>query len=115
MNSVINEISAEPRPIGGRDGGPGKDAPALAGAISRAVESLLSAQQPDGHWVFELEADVTIPAEYILLQHYLDRLDPELQAKIAQFIRAQQGEDGGWPLFTAVRSTSAARSRPISR
>ena len=28
-------------------------------------------QRPDGHWVFELEADATIPAEYVLLRHYL--------------------------------------------
>ena len=30
-------------------------------------------QRPDGHWVFELEADATIPAEYVLLVHYLAR------------------------------------------
>ena len=28
-------------------------------------------QRPDGHWVFELEADATIPAEYVLFVHYL--------------------------------------------
>ncbi len=68
-------------------------------AITRAAASLLALQHTDGHWVFELEADVTIPSEYILLQHYLGRIEPELQAKIARFLRAQQGEDGGWPLF----------------
>ena len=26
--------------------------------------------RPDGHWVFELEADATIPAEYVLMVHY---------------------------------------------
>ena len=61
--------------------------------------ALLSLQHDDGHWVFELEADATIPAEYILLQHYLGRIEPELQARIAQLLRASQGEDGGWPLF----------------
>ena len=71
----------------------------LNDAISRAAEHLLAVQHSDGHWVFELEADATIPAEYILLQHYLDRIEPELQARIAQFLRASQGEDGGWPLF----------------
>ena len=68
-------------------------------AITRAVASLLAVQHTDGHWVFELEADATIPSEYILLQHYLGQVEPELQAKIALFIRGQQGEDGGWPLF----------------
>jgi hypothetical protein len=52
-------------------------------AIDRAVGALLARQHADGHWVFELEADVTIPAEYILLQHYLGRIEPERQARIA--------------------------------
>jgi len=68
-------------------------------AIMRAGESLVGLQHPDGHWVFELEADVTIPSEFILLQHYLGRIEPELQARIARYIRATQGADGGWPLF----------------
>ena len=49
--------------------------------------------------MFELEADATIPAEYILLQHYLDEIDDELEQRIAQYLRATQGEHGGWPLF----------------
>src|SRR5947208_5644513 len=75
------------------------DATRLDEAIARASESLVALQHRDGHWVFELEADVTIPAEFILLQHYLDRIEPELQARIARYIRAIQGADGGWPLF----------------
>jgi squalene-hopene/tetraprenyl-beta-curcumene cyclase len=56
-------------------------------------------QQSDGHWLFELEADATIPAEYILLQHYLGEIDDALQAEIAKFLRALQADHGGWPLF----------------
>jgi squalene-hopene/tetraprenyl-beta-curcumene cyclase len=68
-------------------------------AIMRASESLVELQHPDGHWVFELEADVTIPSEFILLQHYLGRIEPDLQARTAEYIRSTQGTDGGWPLF----------------
>src|SRR6516164_2812058 len=68
-------------------------------AIMRASESLVALQHGDGHWVFELEADVTIPSEFILLQHYFGPIEPELQARIARYIRAIQGADGGWPLF----------------
>src|SRR5438067_11694736 len=75
------------------------DAARLDEAITRAGESLVALQHPDGHWVFELEADVTIPSEFILLQHYFGRVEPELQARIAKYIRAAQGPDGGWPLF----------------
>ncbi|HVH77349.1 MAG TPA: squalene--hopene cyclase [Stellaceae bacterium] len=71
----------------------------LEDAIDRAVASLLSRQRADGHWVFELEADVTIPSEYILLQHYLGTIDKAVEAKLARYIRAIQGEHGGWPLF----------------
>src|ERR1700738_967011 len=73
--------------------------PGLDEAVLRASEALLEQQHQDGHWVFELEADATIPSEYILLQHYLGRIEPELEARIARYIRTAQGADGGWPLF----------------
>src|SRR5437016_105732 len=73
--------------------------PGLNDAIGRAVGSLLSLQHADGHWVFELEADVTIPAEYVLLQHYLGTIEPGLEPRIARYLRETQGPDGGWPLF----------------
>jgi squalene-hopene/tetraprenyl-beta-curcumene cyclase len=76
------------------------DPTGLEGAIGRASEALLSLQQEDGHWVFELEADATIPAEYILLKHFLgDAADPVLEGKIARYLRRIQGGHGGWPLF----------------
>src|SRR6476619_4864136 len=71
----------------------------LGDAIARAGAALARQQQPDGHWLFELEADATIPAEYVLLGHFLDRIDPALEAKIGVYLRAIQGAHGGWPLF----------------
>ena len=67
--------------------------------ISEAADWLLSRQNADGHWVFELEADATIPAEYIMLNHYLDEIDDAVEAKLANYLRAIQGKHGGWPLF----------------
>src|SRR5260370_41501312 len=72
-------------------------------AVDRSIEAatgaLLALQRPDGHWVFELEADATIPAEYVLLRHYLaEPLDAVLEAKIAVYLRRIQGDHGGWPL-----------------
>jgi len=72
---------------------------ALEASIGRAATALQGRQHGDGHWRFELEADATIPAEYILLEHYLDRIDPDLQGRIAVYLREIQGEHGGWPLF----------------
>jgi squalene-hopene/tetraprenyl-beta-curcumene cyclase len=75
----------------------------LPEAIDQAVENaraaLLRRQKPDGHFVFELEADATIPAEYVLLEHFLDRIEPVLERKIGVYLRATQGAHGGWPLF----------------
>jgi squalene-hopene/tetraprenyl-beta-curcumene cyclase len=60
---------------------------------------LLDYRQPDGHWVFELEADSTIPAEYVLLGHFLgEPVDAALEAKIGNYLRRVQGAHGGWPL-----------------
>jgi squalene-hopene/tetraprenyl-beta-curcumene cyclase len=73
--------------------------PSLDEAVEGAAKALLRLQRPDGHWVFELEADVTIPAEYILLQHYLDEIDETEQQALAQYIRSIQADHGGWPLF----------------
>ena len=72
---------------------------ALEASIAKARRALRDCQQPDGHWVFELEADCTIPAEYVLLRHYLgEPIDAELEAKIAVYLRRVQGAHGGWPL-----------------
>jgi squalene-hopene/tetraprenyl-beta-curcumene cyclase len=73
---------------------------ALDGSISRAERALLSWQRDDGHFVFELEADATIPAEYVLLVHYLGETpDLELERKIGNYLRRIQADHGGWPLY----------------
>ncbi|MDR9024419.1 squalene--hopene cyclase [Burkholderia multivorans] len=73
----------------------------LDAAVARATDALLAAQNADGHWVYELEADSTIPAEYVLLVHYLGETpNLELEQKIGRYLRRIQQADGGWPLFT---------------
>ena len=72
----------------------------LDASIEAATQTLLDAQRADGHWVFELEADATIPAEYVLLTHYLgEAANPELEAKIGVYLRRIQAPHGGWPLY----------------
>ena len=54
-------------------------------------------RQPDGHWVFELEADCTIPAEYVLLRHYLgEPVDAVLEAQDRQL--SAPGPGRAWRL-----------------
>ncbi|MBL6457509.1 squalene--hopene cyclase [Belnapia sp. T6] len=76
----------------------------LEAAIDAAAAHLLSRQQADGHWVFELEADATIPAEYLMLCRFFGRRDPAREARIGRYLRRIQAQQdancgGGWPLF----------------
>ena len=72
----------------------------VARAAERARDYLLDQQHPEGYWVFELEADCTIPAEYILMMHFMDEMNRPLEAKIAVYLRRHQREDGSYSLFT---------------
>jgi squalene-hopene/tetraprenyl-beta-curcumene cyclase len=81
----------------------------LQNAIASARDRLLALQSSAGYWVFDVEADSTIPAEYILLQRFLDRPIPsDLQSRLARYLRRRQLPDGGWPLFTGGRSDISA-------
>jgi squalene-hopene/tetraprenyl-beta-curcumene cyclase len=75
---------------------------ALERHIAKASQALIARQHPDGHWCFELEADATIPAEYVLLRHFRgEKPDLELERLIAVYLRRIQGGHGGWPLVHA--------------
>ncbi|MEH2478728.1 squalene-hopene/tetraprenyl-beta-curcumene cyclase [Nitrobacteraceae bacterium AZCC 2146] len=85
MLSVIPEVTVENA--------------ALENSIASAKHGLLDFRQPDGHWVFELEADGTIPSEYVLLRHFLgEPVDAALEGKIAVYLLRTQGTHGGWAL-----------------
>ena len=99
MNAAVEAIVGEYSASNDSARLKGIDLQRLEHVIADATAKLRDLQEPDGHWVFELEADVTIPAEYIMLLHFLGEPDPELERKIAVYIRARQGEHGGWPLF----------------
>ena len=77
---------------------------ALEAAVARAAGCLLAQQRPDGHWVFELEADATIPAEFVMLKRFFGMVEPAREARIARYLRRIQAQEagtaaGGWPLF----------------
>ena len=75
----------------------------LSSAIDACCAALYRTQNADGHWCYELEADATIPAEYVLLRHYRgEPVDTELERKIGVYLRRiQSAKQGGWPLFHA--------------
>jgi len=81
------------------------DADPLEMHVADARAALRGLQRDDGHWLFELEADATIPAEYILMRHFLGeaaaRPGEEIETRIAVYLRSTQAAHGGWPLFHA--------------
>jgi squalene-hopene/tetraprenyl-beta-curcumene cyclase len=68
-------------------------------AIARSTEWLLSAQNQEGYWWGELEADTTLESDYILYLHILGELDSPKVSKLANYIRRKQLPDGGWNIF----------------
>jgi squalene-hopene/tetraprenyl-beta-curcumene cyclase len=75
------------------------DSSPLDRAIGAARDALIAQQNEKGYWLYELEADCTIPAEYIMMMHFLDEIDAGLESKLANHLRACQAEHGGWPLY----------------
>jgi hypothetical protein len=102
LNIMPNLTSGAPaHPNAGHDGQAGDP---LDRAVAAAARHLLQRQRPDGHWVFELEADATIPSEYLMLHHFFGHVQPEKEARIGRYLRRIQAEQranagGGWPLF----------------
>jgi squalene-hopene/tetraprenyl-beta-curcumene cyclase len=68
-------------------------------AIVDARDALVARQDAAGYWLFELEADCTIPSEYIMMMHFLDEIDAALETKFCRYLRSAQADHGGWPLY----------------
>ena len=77
----------------------------LDSLIGDVTEALRERQAEDGHWIYELEADATIPAEYILLNHFLGEPDDEVEGRIGKYLRSTREEHGR--CSTAATSMSA--------
>ena len=68
-------------------------------AMNRAANTLAQRQANDGHWLFELEADVTIPSEYIFLQYFMKTVDRNRELRIGKYLRRRQHDNGSWSLY----------------
>src|SRR6202166_870468 len=71
----------------------------LESSIERGVNHLLSLQAEEGYWLGELEADTTLESDYVLYLHVLGRADQQRVAKLANYVRRRQLEDGGWNIY----------------
>ncbi len=68
----------------------------LSSAVERGRAGLLARQQPDGHWVGELEGDTILESEFILLLAFLGKFDDPRIAPAANYLLKHQQPEGGW-------------------
>ncbi len=69
-------------------------------AIEKAQDYLLGVQSPEGYWVGELEADVTVAAGYIPLMYFMTgEVDSERQRKAVNYVKSKQRPDGSWGTY----------------
>ena len=78
------------------------------GLIKKTVKDQKNNKLKQGCYLYELEADSTIPSEYILLMHFLGEINVKLEIKIQKYILSKQNKDGGWPLFFEGESDISA-------
>ncbi|MCS6883995.1 MAG: squalene--hopene cyclase [Acidobacteriota bacterium] len=71
----------------------------VAKAIKKATDYLLSLQYDEGYWWAELEANVTLTAEYVMLHSILGTASERPMKKVERYLLGEQREHGGWELF----------------
>jgi squalene-hopene/tetraprenyl-beta-curcumene cyclase len=74
-------------------------ATAVHRAIERAQERFLVLQSPQGYWHAPLEANVSMDAQYIIFNRFMERSRPDIEERLAKHVRETQQRDGSWPLF----------------
>ena len=93
LNEVLPEQQAFHAPAAQTD--------SLSEAINLCASALLQRQDETGWWRFDLEADATIPSEYMLLQHFLGTVDEARESRMVDYLYSRQMADGSWPLYHA--------------
>lgn len=88
---------------------PGYSQSELERSIERIKRYMLGVQDPvEGYWVDRLEADSTIPAEYLMFRRYIGRADLEKERRLVNYIKSIQMEDGGWYIYRGGPSDISA-------
>ena len=60
---------------------------------------MLSLQASEGYWIGQPEADTTLESDYIFYLQIINKANPERIAKLANYVRRRQLEDGGWNIY----------------
>ncbi len=75
----------------------------LASRVVQSIEAcqnfFLHNQKDAGYWLPNLECDSTLVADYIMLAHYIDKVDPKLEKKAVRWLLDTQLQEGGWNIY----------------
>ncbi|GIW44540.1 MAG: squalene-hopene cyclase [Candidatus Binatia bacterium] len=96
MNDVLR--SSTPTPLV-RDETKNELEQRLDEAIRRTQTYLLRIQNAGGYWHFPLEANVTMDAEYIFFNRFMQRDARRQEARVVDHMLATQNDDGSWSLY----------------
>src|SRR3990172_5306595 len=66
--------------------------------VSASLQALIGLQSVAGYWLFPLETDTTITSDYILLAHFIEQVDKQLEGRLVKHILSEQLPCGGWPI-----------------
>ena len=97
------QISGGRAKVGSSGGGSGEEQVMakrdVVEAIQKSQSYLLDHQAPDGFWVDELEADTSLTSEYLMLRHFLGKVDPIREKRAVRYLIDSQLPDGGWNIY----------------
>ncbi|MBE7492069.1 MAG: squalene--hopene cyclase [Planctomycetes bacterium] len=76
--------------------------PDLDAAIERQIARLLDLREKphNEYWNAELDSNAGLGAQYILMMHFIGRVDAEKQRKLANYTRQWQTPGGWWSIHT---------------
>jgi squalene-hopene/tetraprenyl-beta-curcumene cyclase len=96
MSETVQIESALPEPPEVTNGQFGLQ---LDQVIGRAQQTLLNLQKPAGYWQAALDANAEMNAEYIIFTHFMECVDPQLEARLRKHLLETQQPDGSWSLY----------------
>jgi squalene-hopene/tetraprenyl-beta-curcumene cyclase len=82
-------------PVGAHDEFVGK----IDYTVDRAQGALISLQHPEGYWHGALDANAEMNAEFIIFNHFMESVDPELEARLKKHLLDIQNPDGSFSLY----------------
>jgi squalene-hopene/tetraprenyl-beta-curcumene cyclase len=68
-------------------------------AIHAAQDYLVRRQDPSGYWFAELIGDSMLESDYVMVMHFLGRVDENKQRRLLKYVLSQQNPDGGWSIY----------------